>query len=621
MLMMDDEPFKYVERAGFKHFMSRACPMFVFPCRKTVKTDCVKLFLEMKESLKTFFKSKGMGRVSITTDCWTSLRNINYIAITAHFISRNWQLHKRIICFRKITSHKGEDIANSVMMCLDEWDLKTVLCCTVDNASANDVVVRHMRERFALWGTNILDGKFLHMRCVAHIINLVVSDGLEEIGMSVRRIREAVKWITASSSREEVWKRCTNSMVIECKKALTLDVPTRWNSTYLMLESVEPYASAFRPYEGMLPAFKADLDTIGTPTDEDWVNVRWMMEYLKKFYDLTCLVSGTSYVTSHLFFKEMCDLFDLISEVEQSEDPKISSMARKMRMKVAKYWAEDEVANPRMNRIIYLAAALDPRQKLKHVQKCLSKVYGSRRAIEIVGEVKDLFAELFESYKTMLLPPRAPRTSVSQSSATSSQNNRRPSVNTDIRRLSTRGRCSAIHDSDDEEDMVDSSELTLYFTEAQYREKDQEDNSVVDSFDILKWWATHGVRFPVLAEIARDMLAIPISTVASESAFSTGGRVLNSFRTSLIPGIVEALICCGDWLRMSSIHSVSMNDEEDVPVEDLETEYEEGKIFPSKCILCNIYLNLTSSLIICVLCCSVENFCKFELRHWRRTCT
>ncbi|CAN1729027.1 Putative AC9 transposase [Linum perenne] len=123
--------------------------------------------------------------------------------------------------------------------------------------------------------------------------------------------------------------------------------------------------------------------------------------------------------------------------------------------------------------------------------------------------------------------------------------------------------------------MVDSSELTLYFTEAQYREKDQEANSVVDSFDILKWWATHGVRFPVLAEIARDMLAIPISTVASESAFSTGGRVLNSFRTSLIPGIVEALICCGDWLRMSSIHSVSMNDEEDVPVEDLETEYEE----------------------------------------------
>ncbi|CAN1160007.1 Putative AC transposase [Linum perenne] len=112
ILMIDDQPFKYVERVGFKHFMSRACPMFIFPCRKTVRTDCVKLFLERKESLKTFFKYKGMGRVSITTDCWTSLRNVNYIAITAHFISRNWQLHKRIICFRKITSHKGEDIAN-----------------------------------------------------------------------------------------------------------------------------------------------------------------------------------------------------------------------------------------------------------------------------------------------------------------------------------------------------------------------------------------------------------------------------------------------------------------------------------------------------------------------------
>ncbi|CAN1185495.1 Putative AC transposase [Linum perenne] len=516
-------PFKYVERAGFKHFMSRACPMFVFPCRKTMRTDCVKLFLERKESLKSFFESKGMGRVSITTDCWTSPRNVNYIAMIAHLISRNWQLHKRIICFRKITSHKGEDIVNPVMMCLDEWELKTILCCTVDNASANDVVVRHMRERFALWGTNILDGKFLHMRCVAHIINLVVSY-LEEIGMSVRRVREPVKWITTSSSREEVWKRCKNSMVNECKKALTLNVPTRWNSTYLMLESAEPYASAFSPYEGMLQTFKADLDKMMHGGDEDWVNVRWMMEYLKKFYDLTCLVSRTLYVTSHLFFKEMCE-FDLISEVERSEDPNISSMARKMWAKVAKYWAEDEVPNPTMNRIIYVAAALDPQQKLKHVQKCLNKVYGSRRAIEIVGEMKELFAELFESYKTMLLPPRAPRTSTSQTSATSSQNNRRPSVNTDIRRLSTRGRCSAIHDSEDENDMVGGSELTLYFTEAQYREKDQGDNFVVDSFDIQKWWATHGVRFTVLAEIARDMLAIPILTVASESSFSTVGRV------------------------------------------------------------------------------------------------
>ena len=48
------------------------------------------------------------------------------------------------------------------------------------------------------------------------------------------------------------------------------------------------------------------------------------------------------------------------------------------------------------------------------------------------------------------------------------------------------------------------------------------------------------------------MLAIPVSTVASECTFSTGGHVLDSFRTSLTPRIVKAFICAQDWLRSSN---------------------------------------------------------------------
>ncbi|KAL4582482.1 hypothetical protein LXL04_007032 [Taraxacum kok-saghyz] len=51
----------------------------------------------------------------------------------------------------------------------------------------------------------------------------------------------------------------------------------------------------------------------------------------------------------------------------------------------------------------------------------------------------------------------------------------------------------------------------------------------------------------------RHVLAMPISTVASESAFSVGGRVIDRYRSSLNPETAEALICAQDWIRRTRI--------------------------------------------------------------------
>lgn len=95
--------------------------------------------------------------------------------------------------------------------------------------------------------------------------------------------------------------------------------------------------------------------------------------------------------------------------------------------------------------------------------------------------------------------------------------------------------------------VMGKSELESYLDEA--REKREEG----ESFDILEWWKMKSDKYKVLAKMDRDILAIPVSTVSSESAFSTSGRVLDQFRSSLGPKTVEALICAQDWLRASDI--------------------------------------------------------------------
>ncbi|XP_048498240.1 zinc finger BED domain-containing protein DAYSLEEPER-like [Beta vulgaris subsp. vulgaris] len=67
-------------------------------------------------------------------------------------------------------------------------------------------------------------------------------------------------------------------------------------------------------------------------------------------------------------------------------------------------------------------------------------------------------------------------------------------------------------------------------------------------FDVLKFWQSSASIYPVFSRMAKDILAIPITSVASESSFSKGGRVLTKYRSSLLPKNVEAFVTIQNWL-------------------------------------------------------------------------
>ena len=71
----------------------------------------------------------------------------------------------------------------------------------------------------------------------------------------------------------------------------------------------------------------------------------------------------------------------------------------------------------------------------------------------------------------------------------------------------------------------------------------------IEGFDILDWWRVNSSRYRIISQVAHDVLAILVSTIASKFAFSIGGCVLDPFRSSLSPNTVEVLICTQNWLR------------------------------------------------------------------------
>jgi hypothetical protein len=48
----------------------------------------------------------------------------------------------------------------------------------------------------------------MYIRCCAHILNLIVTDGLKEVSNSIVKVRNAVKYVKSSPSRFDKFKAC-----------------------------------------------------------------------------------------------------------------------------------------------------------------------------------------------------------------------------------------------------------------------------------------------------------------------------------------------------------------------------------------------------------------------------
>ncbi|XP_060966946.1 zinc finger BED domain-containing protein RICESLEEPER 2 [Cannabis sativa] len=385
-----------------------------------------------------------------------------------------------------------------LMECLIEWSIERKLSTlTLDNCTVNIAMMDQMKEK--LRNTSLLmKGKLLHMKCSAHILNLIVQQGLGAIQGAIKTIRESVVFWTGTPKRVEKFEEAKKGLSCSSNKRLVLDCKTRWNSTYLMLTSAITYKDVFSRLIHTEKNYKKE------PSERDWLLAKVMCEKLKLFYNVTVIYSGTKYPTANHFFSKICEI-----------------LALNMMDKFEQYWTS-------IHGILAIATVLDPRFKMKLIEYYFPKIYVGEYQNE-VKRSRMLCYDLVKEYKSNdgkenILEP------LFNASGVGGDNDGCVDdlVGFDLYVSST----SNVE--------TYKSELDLYLEEAVLPRSGE--------FDILAWWKTNGLKYPILQQVARDVLAIPVSTVASESAFSTSGRHVTPCRKRLHPNMLEALVCTQDWL-------------------------------------------------------------------------
>lgn len=223
-----------------------------------------------------------------------------------------------------------------------------------------------------------------------------------------------------------------------------------------------------------------------------------------------------------------------------------------MKEKFDKYW-EDYF---KINKMLIVASVLDPRGKMKFTTHCFEKLYGkdSAKCVKMKEMVKNLLTKLYESYNAQYKPCGSGSASGSASGSQTLAIESGSGLNfwdlggdDDVMIEDSFFEFSqAVTVSEGSPEL--SNKLDLYLMEK--TEKIAKGN-LGTKFNILLQRRVNSANYPILSHIVRDVLAILVSTIASESAFSTGGRILDQYRSSLTPDIVEALVLLQNWLRSS----------------------------------------------------------------------
>ncbi|KAH7689719.1 Tam3-transposase (Ac family) protein [Dioscorea alata] len=537
MIILHEYPLHIVEHPGFVSFVQSLQPRFRMMSANDTEREILSVYQKEKQNLMQTLGNLP-GRISLTISLWTTSQTLGYVCLSGQFIDYEWRLHRRMLNFMMVASpHSENALSEAIEICLSDWNMQTKLfTITLDNnCSSHDIYSANLRDHLTNKNTLMLKGQLFVVRCYAHILNVIAQDVMASIHGIIYNIRESVKFIKASPAREEKFAEIALQLEIFSTNNVCLDVASQWNTTYLMLVAAKDYKQAFACLENCDDSYNE------APSTEDWKKVEIVCSFLKLFYDSANVIMSTEDPTANIFFQEAWKILVELTNATKNDDDTVSCIAKEMHEKFDKYWKDCSL-------ILAVAVVMDPRFKLKLVEFSFPKIYGEDAA-RYVAVVSDALHELYLEYVAQPLP-LTPAYIEPEGGANMSNGNNDSNQGTITVSAGDGLVDFDIFISETAMDLHTKSELDQYLEEALVPR--------IQEFDILNWWKLNNLKYPTLSRMARDVLAIPVSMVGpgcSIFGVGTGGRMLDEYRSSLRPDIVEALFCTRDWIQYSPIVS------------------------------------------------------------------
>ncbi|KAK3020481.1 hypothetical protein RJ639_045731 [Escallonia herrerae] len=360
--------------------------------------------------------------------------------------------------------------------------------------------------------------------CYARVLSRLAQHALGSTREIVKRVRDSVMYVKTLEAHEERFIDLKQQLQVPSTKSLIIDDQTKWDTTYHMLAAAWDLKEVFSCLDTSDPNYKQ------TPSMDEWDRVETLCVYLKILFNAAKILIAPTYPTANTFFHKVWEIQLELARAARSPDTFTSNLTKPLQEMFDIYWKDCYL-------VLAIALVMDPRYKMKLVEFSLSRIYCDD-AETWIKSVDDFLCRLFLEYDVPLLPP-----------PTFGGEEEEGVLNAEVPQDTLLSAGDGLMDFDvylseimsNQQQM--KSELDQYLEETLLPRYD---------FDVLGWWKLNRLKYPTLSRMATDILSIPVCTVAPDSVFDTASKKIDSYRSSLRPLTLEALICAKDWLQHES---------------------------------------------------------------------